>query len=265
MDDKISLSEAVGLFLAAYPQAKRDEAQQELNKLIRWFGRDRSVQEVRPHEVGEYAEVLAANGIAVQERLEPLRDFFLFAKKKGLAAQNLATHLKVRKSKTTSAQQPGVAAEDVHLTSEGQASMQRELESLYEERLRLTRDIRDAAADKDFRENAPLQAAREARADVESRVRALEALLKNATVVRGHSAGGNRRAKIGSQLVLQEVPSGRELRYTLVHPSEVKPAEGKISVESPVGKALLGKTKGEEVEVAVPAGTRRYIVESVGP
>jgi len=147
------------------------------------------------------------------------------------------------------------------LSPEGRQEIQRELEALRQQRPHLAAEIKRAAADKDFRENAPLEAAREELGRVESRIRELEALLRGA--VPSGPAAPAQRVGMGSSLRLRDVDSGEELEYTLVGPGEVDPARGRISVSSPVGQALLGHSPGEVVEVATPGGRYRYHILSV--
>jgi transcription elongation factor GreA len=118
-------------------------------------------------------------------------------------------------------------------------------------------------ADKDFRENAPLDAAREHQAHLEGRIREIEATLRHAVIVGEGSPQSNARVGVGSAVLLRNLKSGTEVRYILVSPSEVNPAEGKISIVSPVGKALMERRAGEEVDVKAPAGTLRFRIESV--
>ena len=71
------------------------------------------------------------------------------------------------------------------------------------------------------------------------------------------------KADLGCIVILRDLSSNEELRYALVHPSEVAPAKGKISVASPTGKALLDRSKGDVVEVAAPIGKIRYRIEGI--
>ena len=71
------------------------------------------------------------------------------------------------------------------------------------------------------------------------------------------------RAKFGDTVVLRDLSSGKEFRYTLVDPREANPANGKLSVASPLGKVLLDKEKGQTVEVVAPAGTFCYRIEDI--
>ena len=123
-------------------------------------------------------------------------------------------------------------------------------------------EIRRAAADKDFRENAPLEAAREQRGHLERRIRELEETVKSARVIDGEQRV-TLKASIGDRVVLRDLASGEELRYMIVSPREVDPTRGKVSSASPIGKAIIGRGEGEVVEVMAPAGRLRYQIEQV--
>jgi transcription elongation factor GreA len=258
----VSLSQAAVLFLSALAPEVRQESQSEVYRFARWYGADRLVGELRGHDVALYAESLGAATADVVRRAETLRSFLAFAKKEGLTATNLATHLRLRKSPLNVEGGAAMVATPSQLTAEGQASLSAELESLKAQRPGIAEELRRAMVDKDFRENAPLDAARERQAHVEGRIRQLETILKHAEVIGGETAPGA-RTHLGSTVILRNLASGSAVRYTLVSPSEVNPVEGKISVASPVGKALLKRTVGEEVEISVPAGRLHFRVEEI--
>jgi transcription elongation factor GreA len=258
----VSLSQAATLFLAALAPEVRQESQSEIHRFVRWYGADRPVAELRGHDIALYAESLGAATTDVVGRAEALRSFLAFAKKKGLTTTNLATHLRLRKSPLNIEGGAATAAPPSQLTAEGHASLSAELESLKAQRPGIAEELRRAMVDKDFRENAPLDAMREHQAYVEGRIRQLEAILKHAEVVGGETAPGA-KTHLGSTVILRDLASGSAVNYTLVSPSEVSPAEGKISIASPVGKALLNRTVGEEVEVSVPAGRLHFRIEKI--
>ena len=258
----VSLSQAAGLFLSALAPEVRQESQSEVYRFVRWYGADRPVGELRGHDVALYAESLGAATADVVRRAEALRSFLAFAKKEGLTTTNLATHLRLRKSPVNIEGGAATAATPSQLTAEGHTSLSAELESLKAQRPRIAEELRRAMMDKDFRENAPLDAMREHQAYVEGRIRQLEAILKHAEVVGGETAPGA-KTHLGSTVILRDLASGSAVNYTLVSPSEVSPAEGKISIASPVGKALLNRTVGEEVEVSVPAGRLHFRIEKI--
>ena len=147
--------------------------------------------------------------------------------------------------------------ESFSLTQQGYDELKAELDDLRGKRLQAIEEMRQAAADKDFSENAPLDAAKERRGHIEGRIMELEETLKSAVVIQ-EKRDDTLRVNIGDSIVLRDLVSGEELRYTLVSPREVDPARGKISNASPIGKAAIGKSQGETVEITVPAGRLRY-------
>jgi len=119
-----------------------------------------------------------------------------------------------------------------------------------------------ARADGDISDNAPLEAARELQVKTESRIRELEEMLRRTEVVKpGSNKGGIR---IGSQVVLHDVGGAKDTAYTLVDTAEANPTLGKISQDSPLGRAVLGRKKGDEVVVQAPKGDLRYRIVSIG-
>ena len=148
------------------------------------------------------------------------------------------------------------------LTSQGYAALELELASLKKERPRLAQELNLAAADRDFRENAPLEAAREQQGQIEARIREIGAILKTATIL-DEGPLDTVGVVIGCTVTLCHLDSEEEVDYTLVSPSEADPAQGKLSVASPMGEAILGRTTGVIVDVAAPAGTLRYRIARV--
>jgi transcription elongation factor GreA len=257
-----TLTEAASQYLAALPQNQRQESQPEVYRFVRWYGADRRTAELRGHDVSAYAEALGASAVDAPQRLEVLRGFLSFVRKQKFTPTNLATHVRLRKTSAKAAA-GGAPLREVHLTPEGHKALQAELESLRAQRPRVADDLRKAMADKDFRENAPLDAAREHQAHMEARIRDIEATLSDVIIVGSVAPVSNDRIGVGSSVVIRNLKSGAEVRYLLVSPSEVNPADGKISIVSPVGKALMERSAGEEVEVKAPAGTIRFRIESV--
>jgi transcription elongation factor GreA len=265
---QVSLSEALTRYLSNPRSVDAPEVQQELNKFIRWCGRDRSMTDLKPQEAAEYGEMLAAStmGSGTGDSLQALKDFLSFCFKTKLTQTSLSKHVKARKTTRRSNRQER-ARVSIDISPEGYNNILQELESLREERVQVARDIRLAAADKDFRENAPLDAAREKQGHLEARVRELEAILQAARLTdpgapdaQGHE---ERRVKVGSRVRLKDLASGDEMVYTLVNASEASPMDYKMSSASPVGRALMDHRVGEEVVVATPRGDLRYRVEAL--
>jgi transcription elongation factor GreA len=119
--------------------------------------------------------------------------------------------------------------------------------------------------DKDFRENAPLDAAKERQGIVESRIRELEAGITRAQIISTDMPKGKRqRVAVGTRVTLKDVSSGKQIKYTLVDVREADVTSGRISTVSPVGQALLDRMVGEEISINVPKGTLRYTLEDIG-
>ncbi len=259
-EHNLSLDEAVTMYLATLPPEQRQESQQEVNKFVRWYGGGRLMSELTAREIGEYGESVSKS---ITKKIEPVRNFLTFAKKKKLTELNLAPNLRVSKTKKGPAVKRGhKEAAQVHLTQEGHAAMKSELETLKDERPHVVEQIRHAAADKDFRENAPLEAAREHQGQLEARIRELEATIKGATIMK-EKTSITLRVGIGCTVGLCDLSSGEQLHYTLVSPSESNPTKGKLSIASPTGKALLDREVGAVVEVTAPVGTFLYRIEDI--
>ena len=149
------------------------------------------------------------------------------------------------------------------LTQQGYETIERELKDFKGKRPQIVEEIRKAAADKDFRENAPLHAAKERLGHLEGRIMELEETLKSA-VVSGEKAGVTHRVCTGDSVVLLDLSRNEELSYKIVNPREVAPAKGRISNASPIGKAIIGRECGDVIEIEAPVGKLRYRLEKVG-
>ena len=263
-DQRPSLVEALSRYFVTLKDRERRDAQQELNRFMQWCGRDRPIDELTPSEIAEYGDSASVWGTDSARKLKPVKSFLTYLNKRGLTVASLSPHLKVSKAKRGPRRvYPQSVTERAELSSEGYANLQSRLEMFRGERIRVVADIGRAMADKDFKENAPLDAAKERQGLIESGIRDLEAILANAVMTQAEPVAHDPRVRIGRRVTLRDVNSRKEVRYTLVDSSEANPVAGKISSVSPVGKALLDKAIGEEVHISVPSGTLHYIIEKV--
>ena len=147
-----------------------------------------------------------------------------------------------------------------YLSRDGLEKLRAELEEMTSvKRPEVAQRIHDAKEHGDLSENAEYEDAKNEQAFVEGRIQTLEALIKNATIIdENHSTD---HVQIGSTVEVQS-PDGAE-SFTIVGSTEARPNEGRISNESPVGRALLGRKKGEKVVVKVPAGDFTYKIVSI--
>jgi len=258
-----SLGEAASGFLASLPPKEGETSQQAVYGFVRWYGWERPFAGLTAHEVANYAEQLSLSHANYLKNLELIRAFLVYAKKQGWNKTNLAAHLKTKKAK---ARLPSSARHGLppttSLTRQGYAELKAELADLMSRRSQAIDEIRRAAADKDFRENAPLEAAREERGHLEGRIRELEEALKSATII-DETQKVALKVGIGDSVVLRDAVSGEELRYTIVSPREVDPTKGKISSNSPIGKAIIGRAQGEIMEITAPVGKLRYQIKQI--
>lgn len=142
----------------------------------------------------------------------------------------------------------------VYLTEEGIEKLEKELHHLRtKERPRISNEIAEARAKGDISENAEYDAAKEAQGKVEARIAKLENTLANARIVDENTIDPN-KAYILSNVRFKNRKTGTEQTIKLVAEEESNPAEGKISVSSPIGKGLLGHEVGDVIDVEVPAG-----------
>jgi transcription elongation factor GreA len=141
----------------------------------------------------------------------------------------------------------------VYLTSEGKENLRRELDHLINvKRPALAERLRKAIQQGDLSENADYIAAKEEQGFLEGRIQQIETMLRNAVIIR--EDGPRDEVALGSCVsVVEEGAEGAET-FRIVGPAEVDPAEGKVSNESPLGRALLGHRVGDTVTVEAPGG-----------
>ena len=132
---------------------------------------------------------------------------------------------------------------NISLTTDGKKELEKELDDLIKNRPAITERIATARAFGDLSENEEYSSARNEQKIAESRILEIQEILKNAKVIRG---GKKDKVDLGVSVVLDM--GGREVTYALVGPAEANPLEGKISNESPIGKAMMGRKAGEEFD-----------------
>lgn len=156
-----------------------------------------------------------------------------------------------------------MANKETLLTLEGVEKLEKELEYLKTvKRREIAAKIKQALAFGDLSENAEYDEAKNEQAFVEGRISTLENMLRNAKVI-DEDEIDTKNVTIGSIVVLEDAGTGEEEEYTIVGSAEADPFKHKISNESPVGKALLGKSKGDVVEINVPDGVIKYRVVDI--
>ena len=141
------------------------------------------------------------------------------------------------------------------ITESGQRELERELEELKSRRGEIADKIAAARDFGDLSENAEYDAAREAQGLLETRITEIETILQNASIIQ---TGNSSTVMLGSTVELEA--NGKAVVYTVVGPVEADPLEGKVSNESPIGQALMGKAVGDTVTISTPKGELAYTV-----
>ena len=264
------VSEALAQFEGQKKSKKTTkEGYQELRKFIRWSG-DRHVGKFTPHDMEQYAREVGQGGAdSAQQRLQPVKAFVDYWKEQGWVNIKLATHLRPPRSKaagtsrTPGRQVRGLIEGVTYLSKDGYDRLVQQVNDLKSERISVTEEIRRAMADKDFRENAPLDAAKDRQGRIETQIRELEASIANAQILPEGGHGVITRSTVGAKMKVKNKDTGDVMEYTLVDAREADVASKRISIQSPVGQALLDHSIGEEVIVPTPKGTIIYIVQDV--
>jgi transcription elongation factor GreA len=155
-----------------------------------------------------------------------------------------------------------MAEKAVPMTKEGIERLEKELEHLRSvRRHEVAGRIHEAKELASAQNNAEYEEAKNEQAFVEGRILTLEHLLQNATIIDEEAAHHASIVQIGSKVTV--TTDGKATDYTIVGAAEARPTEGMISNESPVGRALLGKRVGDEVQIQVPKGVLRLTVSRI--
>lgn len=146
-----------------------------------------------------------------------------------------------------------------NLTAEGVQEMKDELSGMIAQRPHVANRIKHARELGDLSENAEYQTAREEQDRLEARISELEHVLQNSQIIKKPKNDG--QVRLGSTVTLKD--GGKPIDYQVVGTMEANPAAGKISDESPIGRALLGQKVGDKVEITTPAGSHMFKVVKI--
>jgi len=149
--------------------------------------------------------------------------------------------------------------EQIVITRQGYENAKNRLEQLKSEQPLVREEITRAAADKDFKENAPFHAAREKMSYLKGEIQRLEDTLRLAKIVESNTGS---KIGLGDTVVIENLDDEERSTYTLVGPREANMREGKVSISSPLGQALIGTNVGDTVDVKAPSGVFSYMIVS---
>ena len=150
----------------------------------------------------------------------------------------------------------------VYLTKAGYQKLCEELEQLKSERLKISKAIEEARLQGDISENAEYDAAKEAQAHNVFRTGELEMKLAKVRIIEDENIPAD-KVFIGAIVTLYDLDTDDEMTYMMVSPEESSYEESKISILSPIGKALMGHKEGDELDIKVPAGILKYRITEI--
>ena len=153
------------------------------------------------------------------------------------------------------------SVEKVPMLQEGYEKLSAQLQALKAERPLIVDAIEEARAHGDLSENAEYHAAKERQGQIEATIADLEDRLSRAMVIDPTTLSGD-KVVFGATVTLTD-EDGKKIRYQLVGQTEADAKDGRISYNSPLGRALIGRQKGDEVEVTVPSGDKYYLVTKI--
>ncbi len=147
-----------------------------------------------------------------------------------------------------------------YITQEGLNEFKKELEERLETRKEIARSIKSAKEQGDLSENAEYSAAKGEQAENERRINWLKGIIKKSKVA---EKACKEKVEVGCFVELGKEKTGAINKFQVVGTHETNPAAGKISYESPIGRALMGKTVGNKIEVETPMGKDEYLIKSI--
>lgn len=260
-----SLASALSEYLETLKPAQRVASESYIRKYLDHAGHETLCSALTPAKVETYAETyIKDRDPNAPDRVSALKSWFQYLKKKGYIPENYGAKIRVRRSSHRNGLMASTRLDEqpIEMTADGLEARKRELAELLDGRPDIVRAIATAREDKDFRENAPLQAAREQLGMTDGRIKQLETDIKRA-VVSGSTSGD--LSAIGSIVSVTRLDTASQMQFTLVGAREANAAERRISIDSPVGKELLNRRTGDEVAVIIPSGTVQYRIDAISP
>ena len=260
----ITAAQAVNEFLDTVPALARDDNMHELQVFLDWYGHDRALKEIKPEMVAGFTREFGPQTDNPVKRLAVLRSFLTFARTQGYVSRDLTGSVHIANESTAGHSQAARPAGMgmVRLTQEGYSQLQIELEALKAERPETARELEDVRTSSMTDDSMEVDSVQHYRALLESHIGDLESVLRRAEVLRDEEVPEG-RVGLGSIVVLRDLETGREFRYLIVDSPEARPSQGKISIGSPTGIAVLNRHEGDMIDVNAPGGMIHYRLEAI--
>ena len=258
-----TLGQALSDYVQTLKPEQRRTQETYVRRYVEYAGEGLICATLTGSKVESYAEAqIRSSDPAAPERVAALKAWFQFLKKREYTTANFGINIRARRpmGRASTAAVARIEETPIEMTAGGIETLKAELAVLDSQKLDLIRAIEIARSDGDLRENAPYHAAREALAFANQRHKQIETSLRRAVVV---DRTEDDRSNVGWQVTVTNLEDAKQITYKLVSAREANATDKKISVESPVGKMLVGRRAGDAVVVTIPRGEIRYSVDAV--
>lgn len=276
-----TLIKSVNLYTNRMRKSRKETIKTDLSSFIQWLNislENKSYDEndnleninlniIEPFFIEQYVKMtnLKHSNQNASKKLTVARDFLNYIHTEGFTEANLGNHIRNKKGRRSGSigMRSKVHEGDIaEISQEYHNSLKKELNVKYKEREDVVVDINKAAADKDFRENAPLEAAREKQGLIESQIKTIEETLRTSVIINTKkSTKKSKFAQIGSKVTLEK--ESKRTKINLVASPEADVNLSKISLNSPLGKAIFGKGENDLVTVLAPSGKIGYKIVKI--
>lgn len=257
---------------AASATAKRtvfildDRGRKSVTRFRDYFGGQQQLLSLLPKRVTDFQEEIGDSAMDQTARLQPVKEFLRYCWKQEYTGENLGNYLRIKRStgaRPNNDRLQHEQAQTFQMTADGLLALQEELGQLEAEMPAAVQAVAAAREDKDIRENAPLEAAREYQERLKSRINELTYQIAHAEVRDHRSSAEAGRARLGSRVSVVEIderqqPLGEAREYTLVGTTEANATARRISIESPLGRGLLDQSVNDLIEIEAPSGRKRF-------
>ena len=269
LSSESTMIEALKYYVKTIPLSERMNERAVVADFVTNIGADKLLSNLKPPEVGDYSQQITSRmaNTDTQSRLTSVKKFLSFLHNSELIENdlNIPSHLRSKRILTNKRTKNKISTfeEGPKLTRSRYKTLISQLGKLNKQKMDLAVDIQNAAADGDVRENAPLEAAREAQGMVMAKITDIENLMRGAIIIDdGSQSLLKGKINIGSKVTIENQKNKEVHTFQVVDFHEADPLNSKISSDSPVAKAILGKSKGEVVSVKSPSGTLEYKITS---
>ncbi len=264
-----TMIEALKYYVKTIPLSERMNERAVVADFVTNIGEEKLLSNLKPPEVGDYSQQITSRmaNTDTQSRLASVKKFLSFLHTSELIDNdlNIPSHLRSKRILANKRTKNKISTfeEGPRLTKSRAKTLINQLEKLNKQKMDLAVDIQNAAADGDVRENAPLEAAREAQGMVMVKITDIENLMRGAIIIDdGSQSLLKGKINVGSKVTIENQNNKEVNTFQIVDFHEADPLNSKISSDSPVAKSILGKSKGETVSVKSPTGTIDYKITS---